>query len=202
MTDLRVSFPTPCDEKWEAMKPSGCNRVCARCDKVIHDLSQYELEEAEALLRRAPDSCVRARIDADGVVAVKRGGGMRRMVIAAGASAGLLASQPALAGQDRPKGAISGDVMTYGFRTKVTATDTSGNSYRTTSKANGKYKLKHLPAGTYTLTFVPDCGDSWTVENVIVASSEIAAPKSPDESGCIIVGKMLIDGGAPDPKRV
>ena len=33
------------------MTPAGCDRVCARCDKLIHDLSNYEIDEVEALLR-------------------------------------------------------------------------------------------------------------------------------------------------------
>ena len=54
MPDLRVSFPKPCEEKWEAMTPAGRARVCARCDKAVHDLASYTLDEAEALLRRNP----------------------------------------------------------------------------------------------------------------------------------------------------
>jgi hypothetical protein len=94
MPDLRVSFPKPCDETWEAMTPSGCDRVCARCDHVVHDLSQYTLAEAEALLGANPGSCVRAQIGADGAVALKpgRGGKAGRMMIAVAATAGLLAA--------------------------------------------------------------------------------------------------------------
>ncbi len=46
MRDLRVSFPKPCDERWEAMAPEGRARLCARCDTVVHDLSQFEPDEA------------------------------------------------------------------------------------------------------------------------------------------------------------
>ncbi|RYG86864.1 MAG: carboxypeptidase regulatory-like domain-containing protein [Alphaproteobacteria bacterium] len=200
MADLRVSFPTPCDEKWEGMTPLGCNRVCAQCDKIIHDLSQYELEEAEALLRRDPETCVRARIDADGAIVLKRGS-VRRMVIAAGASAGLLASQPAFAGQDRPKGVITGKAFSFGYHTKVIATGPNGEIYRTKVKERGGYTFRHLPPGTYALTFVPDCGDGWTIKEVVVGDGQVIVPQSPDEGGCIIVGKMLIDDSV-SPKRV
>ena len=47
MGDLRVSFPKPCDEKWQAMTPEGRARVCGRCDKAVHDLSLYSIDEAE-----------------------------------------------------------------------------------------------------------------------------------------------------------
>ena len=114
------------------MTPSGCDRVRGRCDKVIHDLSHYALDEAEALLRRFPDTCLRARIGADGVVALRPGrrGNARRMVIAAAATAGLLmASAPALAKRGRPDGAIAGIVESCGSRVSGEGTQ-GGDSYR------------------------------------------------------------------------
>jgi hypothetical protein len=192
--DLRVSFPRPCNEKWEAMAPAGCDRVCARCDTVIHDLSQYDFDEAAAMLRGNRDVCVRARIDAEGGIVLKpgRSSSMRRMVIAMGA-AGLLASQPAPASQERPSGAIVGQVYSFGYSTEIIATDASGNSYRAKTKRDGTYKIKRVPAGTYTLTFHPGCGDSWTVKNIVVGSGEAIVPASPNEGGCVIVGKLLIE---------
>jgi hypothetical protein len=198
MRDLRVSFPRPCDEKWEAMALAGCSRLCARCDRLVHDLSHYELGEAEALLRRDPDTCVRARIDADGVVALKpgRGGKARRMVIAAAATAGLLtAGAPAFARRDRPDGAIAGNVGSYGIRTRVTATGTDGRTFRATAKSDGRFRIRRLPAGTYRLTFVPDCGDSRTVENVVVGDGETLLPGVQDVGACIIIGLLRIEGG-------
>jgi urease beta subunit len=198
MRDLRVSFPRPCDEKWEAMTPAGCNRVCARCDRLIHDLSHYELDEAEALLRRDPDTCVRARIDADGAVALKpgRGGNARRMVIAIAATAGLLtAGAPAFAKRNRPDGAIAGNVGSYGIRTRVTATGTDGRTFRTRARSNGRFRIRHLPAGTYTVTFVPACGDGRTVENVIVGDGETILPGVQDVGACIIIGLLRIEDG-------
>lgn len=198
MPDLRVSFPRPCDETWEAMAPAGCDRVCARCDKVIHDLSHYALDEAEALLRRDPETCVRARIGADGAVALKpgRGGNARRMVIAAAATAGLLtAAAPALAKRDRPDGAIAGNVGSYGIRTRVTATGTDGRTFRATARSNGQFRIRHLPAGTYTLTFTPECGDSRTVENVVVRDGETLLPGVQDGGVCIIIGRLRIEDG-------
>lgn len=136
MPDLRVTFPNPCREKWEAMTPAGCHRTCEKCDKVIRDLSQYDVDGVEKLLRDEPDSCVRASIDAFGVVTTKPGrhGNIRRMVAVAGASAGLLISHPALAEHQRTDGAIVGTTQRLGFRTTVTAKDENGNSYRTKVK--------------------------------------------------------------------
>ena len=196
MKDLPVRFPKPCDEKWEAMTPAGCDRVCARCDTLIHDLSHYEFDAAEALLRSGSETCVRARVGADGVVALKPGRGMRRMVVAAGALAGLLAAaQPAAAQQDRSGGAIVGRVIFPGFPTRVTATGQDGKTFRSHVRPNGEYRFKRVPADTYTLTFEPDCGDSWVVENVVVRNDIVLAPETEAENQCIVVGMLLVDDG-------
>jgi hypothetical protein len=197
MPDLRVSFPKPCDEAWEGMTPSGCDRVCARCDHVVHDLREYTLDEAEALLRVNPGSCVRAQIGADGAVALKlaRGSKARRMVIAAAATAGLLATTaPAYARQERPGGAISGNVYSNAPRLRITARDASGRAFRTRTQPNGDFRIRHLPAGTYRLTFVSSCGEERVVENVVVAAGETVVPRertSGDE--CIVVGLLRIE---------
>jgi hypothetical protein len=199
MRNLRVSFPKPCDEKWEAMTPAGCARVCARCEKPVHDLSNYTLDQAEALLRRNPDTCVRSRIDGDGFVALKpsRRGDARRMVIAVAATAGLLAaSASAFAKPDRPGGAIAGTVEASEFPVRVTATGTDGRTFRTKVKGNdnGRFRISNLPAGTYTLTFIPECGRKMTVEHVVVGTGETIVPdvRNPDE--CIVIGLLRIEG--------
>jgi hypothetical protein len=199
MSDLRVSFPKPCDAPWEGMAPAGYARICSRCDTAVHDLSQYDLEGVEALLRGRADVCVRARIGADGAVALRPGppGSARRMVVAAAMSAALLAAgQPALARQERPRGAITGQTYAYGYEVRVTATDQNGRTFRTRVKRNGRYRLSRLPAGTYTLSFVPGCGDSWTVENVVVGDGVTEVPMEDDFGGCIVVGLLRIEQGS------
>jgi hypothetical protein len=196
MPDLRVSFPKPCGEKWEAMTVEGRARICARCDKAVHDLSHFSLDEAEALLRRNPDTCVRARIGGDGAVTLKPGrrGDARRMVIAAAATAGLLAvGAPAFAKKDRPAGAIAGDVETDGFPMRVKATGTNGRIFRSKVKKNGKFTIRHLPSGTYSLTFVPTCGENMTIENVVVGAGETIVPKVQNPNQCIFIGLLRIE---------
>jgi hypothetical protein len=196
MPDLRVSFPKPCGETWEGMTPSGCDRVCARCDHVVHDLREYTLHEAEALLRAKPGTCVRAQIGADGAVALKPGRGTRarRMVIAAAATAGLLAAAtPAYAKRDRPPGAISGNVDGYGNRVRVTATGSDGQTYRTRARENGRFRIRNLPAGTYSLTFTPSCGEPRTIENVVVRDGETALPGTQETDACIVIGLLRFE---------
>ena len=198
MRDLRVSFPRPCDEEWEAMAPVDRSRICARCDKVIHDLSHYEFDEAEALLRRSPDTCVRARIGADGAVALKPGhrAKARRMMVAVAVTAGLLAAaEPALARRDRPGGVIVGNAESAGFRVRVTATGRDGTTFRTTVNRDGRYRIRRVPAGIYTLVFVPSCGESWTIENVVVGDGETVVPPTDDPGACIIIGMVRIEDG-------
>jgi len=193
MPDLRVSFPEPCDERWEEMAPSGCGRLCARCDKVVHDLSRYDADEVEALLRADPDTCVRAEIGPDGAVALRPGRAGRRLVAAA-LSAGLLSGAPALAKPDHPAGAISGRYEIKGERVRVVAVDLAGRRYRTHTGLRGRYRIGGLPPGTYTLKFEETCGEPSTVPNVVVGAGETVVSTDP-ESRCIVVGRLLIEDG-------
>ncbi|WP_309611344.1 hypothetical protein, partial [Sphingomonas sp.] len=84
MSDIRVSFPEPCGERWDDMQPAGCNRHCDSCDKVIHDLSQMTIDDVEALVWTDPEPCVRAHVDRDGFVATKSSVNPRRLAIAVG----------------------------------------------------------------------------------------------------------------------
>ena len=178
------------------MSPAGRGRLCGRCDRIVHDLSDYELGEAEALLRREPEACVRARIGADGAIALKPPprGTARRMVIAAAATAGLLAgASPALAGQDRPVGAIAGKVGAVGPGARVTATGSDGRRLRARTKSDGRFRIKGVPAGIYTLTVSPGCGESWTIENVVVGTGETVVADDQDRVTCITVGRLEVE---------
>lgn len=193
MRDLRVSFPKPCDEPWEKMTPAGCDRICARCDKVIHDLSNYELAEAQALLRRDSETCVRARIDADGNVLLKPGRGMRRMVVAA-ATAGLAISVAGCVQPDHRDGSISGRVTNGDFHGgRVTMTGPDGSARTQRLRPGGRYQFSRLRAGTYTLAFKTECGDPWTVENVVVGRGETRQPDIEDPEPCLYIGQMRIE---------
>lgn len=196
MADLRVSFPKPCGEDWEAMAQAGCGRTCARCDKVVHHLSRYDMDGVEALLRADPDACVRAQIGADGAVELKpgRGAGARRLVVAAAVSASLLTTgEPALAKEGRPAGAIAGQVEECGFKVRITATHESGRTYSAKAGLNGRYKIKHLPAGTYNLAFHSEAGDDWKVDNVAVGREKVIVPARQDPQQCIVIGLLRVE---------
>lgn len=193
MSDLRLRFPEPCGEAWEDMKSSGCNRRCEACATVVHDLTQYDVAGIEVLLRSGTEVCARAMVRRDGTIATRPGLGMRRAVA-------LLAVPLALVGAsaegrtDRPHtGSIVGEIDTFGFKTYVTVKDSSGNVVKTvTARRNGRYRIKNLPKGSYTLEFNDLCSEPWRLENVVVTEGETLAPHSESTGGCIIVGKLEI----------
>lgn len=190
MPDLRVIFPKPCDESWDAMRPAGRTRDCARCATLVHDLSNYDVQEAEVLIRRERGVCVRAQVRADGTVALRARAGLRQMVATLGATV-VLVTAPQATAKERPSGMITGTVWNTGVL-RVTATNAAGAIFRKTVRGD-QYRLKHLPAGTYTLSFEPDCGDAWTVTGVEVDSGETVVPENKQGSGCIIVGMIQLE---------
>lgn len=194
VSDLRVNFPKPCNERWENMTPAARHRTCSRCDRAVHDLAQYDVAEVQKLLHDAPNSCVRASIGASGVVATKpeRDGSIRRIVAVVGASAGLLISPPALAREKHTNGSIIGTAETSASETTVTATDGNGNLYRTKTKSNGRYKIKNVPPGTYTVEFSSDCGEAWSVKDVVVDNRQVDVTSGPSDRICIVVGLLEI----------
>lgn len=64
--ELRIA--TPCGERWETMAPNGGGRLCATCDKVVHDLSTMSETRARRLLATKKDLCVRYLFDEHGNV--------------------------------------------------------------------------------------------------------------------------------------
>lgn len=61
-----VPITTPCGADWNAMSPAGARaRLCAQCDKTVHDLSAMKSAEVEALVAAGP-LCVRYLYDVHG----------------------------------------------------------------------------------------------------------------------------------------
>ena len=193
MSYQRVSFPKPCSERWEDMTPSGCNRHCASCDKVIHDLSQMTIEEAEELLRVDPEPCVRARIDSDGLVATKSSPNKRRLAFAIGSSLSLAACQTA---NFPPRASIVGKVQDSAFGARITVRGKDGSKRSTKAKADGSFELKGLHYGVYSLTITDVCGEMKRIESFIVRESIVDAGKIEWEDECIVVGMMKVETGS------
>lgn len=194
MDDLRVSFPKPCSERWDDMRPQGCNRFCVQCQKTIHDLCELTLEEAEKLAISDAEICVRARVGRDGEIELKDSNkhkGRRLMA----ASVTMLVAACQTAGPFPAKGIIAGKVD-LANRSTVTATDHNGRIYRTKTNSDGSYAFKPLPYGRYSLKYHGLCErwDGGTVE--VKASEAVAPPLTEPLDDCIIIGQIRIDDGS------
>lgn len=195
MDDLKVTFPKPCDAPWEAMTPRGCNRHCASCDKIVHDLSALTFGEAEALLESGEEVCVRAQIGADGVIALRDGGRgtARRLMAAAGASLALATAACQTMPDDAgPRFQITGKFAYKDFYYDARLESADGRSWPKRREAGtGRFIFDNLPPGTYTLTTLDTCGERVEVETFTITDSSLEATKNYPESGCIIVGAMV-----------
>lgn len=210
MESLPVSFPRPCAENWDEMTPEGRNRFCAACQQTIFNLSEHGFEEARALLRDRPGTCVRAAIDARGVIQTRAMPGAKagHLMLAAGISVGLVASSaPAMAKEKEPSGTIAGkiegDCPSYG--TLVVATGSDGKAYEARVNRYGRYTIKRVPPGTYSLRFVPDFEAVWNdgtqkawddEEVVVVEADKEAVRDTTDPAICIVIGLAEIDPGS------
>jgi hypothetical protein len=198
MADLEVTFPKPCDEAWDAMSPRGCNRHCASCDTVVHDLAAMTFEEAEALLARKDDACVRAQVGPDGALKLKPSGRSngRRMVAAAGASLALAtaACQTVPPAEEATGFAISGAFNQYLVKS-VTLYPGQGKSLRRKpDKKTGNVTFTGLAPGTYSLEIRGDCSYYAVLENVRIVDRSVTVSEeafTDDGGGCpIIVGRI------------
>ena len=195
MADLEVSFPSPCSEPWEGMAPRGCNRHCASCDKIIHDLSALTVVEAEALLEAEDEVCVRAKIGRDGMIATKGGGSStaRRLVTTAGASLALaVAACQTVPDGAEPRYQITGKFTWKDFYHDAELRSADGRAWpKRREPGTGRFIFDRLPAGVYTLTTIDDCGTQVEVETITISDSSVDLGLTYPKSRCIIVGAMV-----------
>jgi hypothetical protein len=192
VSDFKVSLPEPCDEKWDDMAPSGCNRQCASCDTVIHDLSLLTVNETENLLESQNELCVRAIVRGDGTVrtAQSRTSRSRRMVAMIGASASL-ATAACQTPQVSPRYEIAGLVKPGNFSSYARLTSATGKKYSSKIWWDRKFRFTNLRAGTYSLSFYGSCDEEHRIENIVVNDDlNLGELAWDDEGGCIIIGKL------------
>ncbi len=198
MEEIRVYFPKPCSENWDEMTPQGRNRFCGECAKTIHDLASYSFDEVDALIRSGEAVCVRARLGTGGAIALQNDPmrKARRIVATVGASVSLMAMcTPAYAGKRGLEGTIAGKVDYSWPSILVTATGPDGIRHSAKSNRYGRYKIKHLPPGTYKIAF-SDGETDWNGADTVVEDRKTAVRDTENPNPPIIVGMIEIDRNA------
>lgn len=197
MSDLKVTFPKPCDERWEAMAPRGCNRHCAACDTVIHDLEQMTLEEAERLLDSGSEVCVRARVAPDGVVKLKPSGRStgRRLVAAASASLALAsAACQTVPDTAEPRYQITGKFPDKEQFYQAELTSPDGTKWpKRREPGTGRFIFDNLVPGIYVLSTRGYCGTRQVVETITIDAASVDLGRTAPEldDSCLIIGVMV-----------
>ncbi len=198
MADLKVAFPNPCSEPWEGMAPLGCNRHCAACDKIIHDLSAVRLAEVEDLLESGGQVCVRARVGKDGVVELADAArGTRRMVATVGASMALATAACQTAPREEPLNGfeISGTLpMIQHGKPVVRSAD--GQAWHVELPYRSRvFRVPDLYPGVYSISYDATCGEERKVmENIVVRDRSIDLGLLEGDGDCIIVGVIVPAG--------
>ena len=190
-SDIRVTFPKPCDQPWEGMEEQGCHRRCEACDKTIFDLEKLTPDEVEALLDRKEEACVRARVTPDGSVATAKGTSSNTRAIKAslGAAATLaLAACSTIGGSNvSPRFTIEGEVERW-QRNDTLVLEGEGRRYKSRAKTDASFRFANLKPGTYTLTATGYCGDPKVLGEFTLSEDDVDIGKVNYREDCIIVG--------------
>jgi hypothetical protein len=194
MDDLRVAFPKPCEEPWEGMTAQGCNRHCASCDKIIHELSELTYDQAETLLRCDEEICVRAKIGPGGLVQLASGTSTshRRMIATVGASFALAtAACQTVPPEDRPnRFEISGTVPAIWQPRKPIVQSSDGRTWPVRMEwRSTSFRVPDLFPGIYSITYFGGCGEEQlVVENIEIREASVDLGRLDHGYDCIIVG--------------
>src|ERR1700753_3626523 len=160
MSEIRLSFPNPCAERWDEMRADGRNRFCESCTTVVHDLSNLTVDEHERLLTDPRKHCVRVEVRRSGSVVSKlrSGQNQKRMLMAIGTSIGLFTSGCETAPHVAPQmGILVGEVGRFSDIQKVTAISEDGKKHQAKVRQDGTYRFRALPVGSYSLQFISIC---------------------------------------------
>jgi len=114
-------------------------------------------------------------------------------MIAVGASISLLASGCETTPHAAPaRGVILGKVNNISGIVSVEAISEDGRTHRARVRSDGTYQFKPLPLGSYSLTFVTDCG-SFDGDRVILQEREHVVGMPTKAADCIIIGMAKIE---------
>jgi len=195
MADLKVAFPNPCSEPWEGMARHGCNRHCATCDKIIHDLSALKLAEVEDLLQSGEEICVRARVGRDGAVALADTLPGSRLMIAAVSTSMALATaacQTVPPEERLNRFEISGTLPMWQNGKPVVRSSDGQTWHVELPFRSTAFRVPDLYRGVYSISYDATCGEPRQVlENIVVRDGSIDLGQLEGNGECIIVGVMV-----------
>jgi hypothetical protein len=195
MSDIRVAFPKPCDEPWDKMEAQGCHRRCDVCDQTIFDLEKLTIDEAEALLARGTDACVRARIGPDGNVALEESanGSNRALKATLGAAASLALAACATTASDSvetPRFTLEGSLDSWRSK-ELLFLEGAGRRYKVRTRDDQSFRFENVEAGTYRLSAKSFCGEKEEIGTFSVYEGDLDVGKVFYEDHCVItVGKI------------
>lgn len=96
MRAKHLPIASPCDEDWDAMRPTGCGKFCQACEKPVYDLSAMTEKQARTLLAKNAkrEICISYLADARGNVSFRVPKNTAPVVAAAVVATALAACTP------------------------------------------------------------------------------------------------------------
>jgi len=185
------------------MAPRGCNRYCASCDRIIHDLAALTFDEAAGLLASDEDVYVRAKVGRDGIIALQPGGPSAgsRMIAAAEASFALAtAACQTVPEKTAPRYSISVQLDPYLARTIELRSGERKNQRRTLEQS-GQYAFNNLPSGTYFPAYNEDCGIRVRLKTITIVDRSVIVTVHTvpdDKEGCPVIVGVMRPAGRPE----
>jgi hypothetical protein len=114
-------------------------------------------------------------------------------MLAVSASISLFASAcKSLPQTPSSRGVIVGEVARQSGVRWVTATAENGRTYKTDVHNDGSYRFKPLPYGSYSLSFVTDCG-SLGSDRVSLRESQLLVGSHSFSDACMVIGMATIE---------
>jgi len=168
-----LDFPEPCAVAWDDMVPERRARLCAACDRRVHDLTTYSAAEIAGLIGSGSDRvCARAEIAPDGRIRSRAG----RLLLA------TMVALPTLAAAETSTG-IRINVFTGGGSARVhnpnpddsiaSITIAGAGVSRTLQDSQTEVTIDGLPPGRYRIEFKTKSAFAWSIPDVPVCAGTL-----------------------------
>lgn len=172
------------------MSPYGCNRLCASCDTLVHDLAALTSDEVEQLLDSKERVCVRAEVGPEGKI--KTAHSMQRyarsIVVCTGVLLAAAACQTTPGGRVENGHKLSGHVFAVASSGHSTIRNADGQSAALVIARDGRFDVHGLRPGSYTIEVLDYCGDKHEVADIVIVDRDVDLGRVNFETSCIIIG--------------